>query len=108
MTDIHMADSARNRILSAARRETIDGLLVLHLAGAPYEMGLQHGALCRDEIHGFRREAYAYMARLVASALRLPLFLALPLSLTPEVPLEIDPWFQWFRPSASHHVGYPE
>ena len=71
-----MTDSERNRILSAARRETIDGLLVLHLAGSPYEMGLQHGTLCRDEIHGFRREAYAYMARLVASVMRLPLFLA--------------------------------
>jgi len=66
----------RARVLSAARRETIDGLLVLHLAGTPYEMGLQHGALCGDEIHGFRRQAYAYMATLIASVLRLPLFLA--------------------------------
>jgi hypothetical protein len=62
----------RERILSNARRETIDGLLVLHLSGTPYEMGFQHGALCQDEIHAFRREAYAYMSTLIAKAFRLP------------------------------------
>ena len=46
------------------------------MAGTPYEMGVQHGTLCRDEIHAFRREAYAYMATLIASAFRWPLGLA--------------------------------
>ncbi len=30
--------------------ERIDGLLVLHVRGAPYEMGFQHGRLLRDHI----------------------------------------------------------
>jgi len=30
--------------------ERIDGLLVLHVAGAPYEMGFQHGRLLRDHV----------------------------------------------------------
>ena len=78
-----MTASERQRILSAAHRETIDGLRVVHLAGTPYEMGVQHGVLCLDEIRAFRREAYAYMATLIASAFRLPLvsFRGLPLGL---------------------------
>lgn len=30
--------------------ESIDGYLVLHLAGTPYEMGYQHGALLKDHV----------------------------------------------------------
>jgi tetratricopeptide (TPR) repeat protein len=62
----------RRRLLAAARREVVDGLLVLHLAGAPYAMGVQHGALCRDEIHNLRRAAYHYLSGEVARLLRLP------------------------------------
>lgn len=32
--------------------ESIDGALVLHLKGTPYEMGYQHGALLRDHVRG--------------------------------------------------------
>jgi tetratricopeptide (TPR) repeat protein len=71
-----LSPSERRRLLSNAHRETIDGLLVLHLAGEPYEMGFQHGALCREEIRAFRREAYAYMSTLIASAFKLPQVLA--------------------------------
>ncbi len=73
-----LTTSERQRILSAAHKEIVDGLPVLHLAGASYEMGFQHGSLCREEIHGFRCQAYAYMSSLVASALRLPLVLVRP------------------------------
>jgi hypothetical protein len=77
---MYLTSSDKHRVLSKAHRETVDGLLVLHLAGSPYEMGFQHGALCKAEIYGFRREAYAYMSRLIASALKLPQFLARPLT----------------------------
>src|SRR3954451_6699490 len=30
--------------------ESIDGYLVLHLKGTPYEMGLQHGKLLREHV----------------------------------------------------------
>lgn len=50
----------------------VDGLLVLHLAGTPYEIGYQHGALARREIHGFRRAAYRYLHGEVAAVLGLP------------------------------------
>jgi len=33
------------------RIEQIDGTLVLHLKGSPYEMGFQHGALAREQVH---------------------------------------------------------
>ncbi|MGE5221418.1 MAG: C45 family autoproteolytic acyltransferase/hydrolase [Omnitrophica WOR_2 bacterium] len=68
--------NSKQKILASAHRETIDGLLVLHLAGKPYEMGFQHGALCKEEIRSFRREAYRYMATLVASVFRIPLYFA--------------------------------
>jgi isopenicillin-N N-acyltransferase like protein len=32
--------------------EKIDGALVLHLKGTPYEMGYQHGALLKEQVHG--------------------------------------------------------
>ncbi|MBK9715550.1 MAG: hypothetical protein IPO81_30335 [Kouleothrix sp.] len=62
----------RRRLLAAGRREVVDGLLVVHLAGDPYAIGLQHGTLCRDEIHGLRRASYRYLSGEVARALRLP------------------------------------
>jgi tetratricopeptide (TPR) repeat protein len=70
-----MASTApeRQKLLAAARREVMDGLLVLHLAGTPYAMGMQQGALCRAEIHGLRRAAYRYLGGEVARLLRLPL-----------------------------------
>ncbi len=34
-----------------SRIERRDGFNVLHIQGSPYEMGLQHGRLLRDEIH---------------------------------------------------------
>ena len=71
-----LTSSEKRRILSGAHRETIDGLLVLHLKGSAYEMGFQHGSICRDEILEFRGEAYRYMATLVASVMQLPLPLA--------------------------------
>jgi hypothetical protein len=73
---MRLTESERKRVLSSAHRETIDGLLVIHLAGTAYQMGFQHGSLCRQEIHGFRREAYAYMATLIASRFHLPLRIA--------------------------------
>ncbi len=33
------------------RIEQIDGTWVLHLKGSPYEMGFQHGALAREQVH---------------------------------------------------------
>ncbi len=71
-------ESERKRILSAAHREMIDGLLVLHLSGSPYELGLQHGTLCKQEIRAFRQEAYTYMAGLIASVFHIPRRLARP------------------------------
>lgn len=71
-----LSSSERRRLLSTAHREVVDGLLVVHLTGKPYEMGFQHGALCRDEIRAFRAEAYAYMSTLIASAFKLPRALA--------------------------------
>lgn len=68
-----LTTTEKRRILSSAHRETIDGLLVVHLAGTPYEMGFQHGALCKEEIRAFRREAYSYMATLIAFEFHLPL-----------------------------------
>ena len=35
--------------------EEIDGHAVLHLAGSPYEIGLQHGRLLRDRVHAVVR-----------------------------------------------------
>jgi hypothetical protein len=64
--------SERHRLLADARRETIDGMTVLHLSGTPYAIGLQHGALCRDDIAAFRRAAYNYLGGEVARILRLP------------------------------------
>jgi len=63
----------RQRIVSAARREIYDDLLTLRLAGPPYAIGLQHGSLCRAEIHSLRRAAYHYLSGEVARILRLPL-----------------------------------
>lgn len=47
-------------------------MLVLHLAGTPDEIGMQHGALARAEIHQFRRAAYRYLAGEVGRVLGLP------------------------------------
>lgn len=58
-----------------ARLEQHGGLTALALSGTPYEVGLQHGALARDRIHGFRRAAYAY----VTAQLPVPARLARPL-----------------------------
>jgi hypothetical protein len=63
------------RVLAGARIEQHGGLTALYLAGTPYEMGYQHGALARDQIHGFRQAAYAYVATLVPG----PAWLARPL-----------------------------
>jgi hypothetical protein len=60
------------RMLAAGRRELNGSLLTLHLAGSPYAIGLQHGALCRAEIHGLRRAAYHYLSGEVGRILRLP------------------------------------
>jgi len=67
-----------DRVLAAARHDRHGGLTTLYLAGTPYEMGYQHGVLARDLIHGFRREAYAYVTSLVRKAVRpaLPAWLA--------------------------------
>ena len=53
-----MAASARAEVIArcgAGYLERIDGYLVLHLKGSPYEMGYQHGALlkeqCRSLVH---------------------------------------------------------
>jgi tetratricopeptide (TPR) repeat protein len=62
----------QHQLLALARREIVDGLLVLHLAGTPYGMGLQQGTLCRAEIHSLRRAAYDYLSGEVARLLRLP------------------------------------
>ncbi|MBM4023737.1 MAG: hypothetical protein FJ284_16135, partial [Planctomycetes bacterium] len=35
--------------------EDVDGHLVVHLAGTPYEMGFQHGRLLRDRVHAVVR-----------------------------------------------------
>ncbi|HOO57422.1 MAG TPA: C45 family autoproteolytic acyltransferase/hydrolase [bacterium] len=32
-------------------RENVDGLTVVHLAGTPHQIGVQHGILLKDEIH---------------------------------------------------------
>ena len=48
--------------MSASRSEDLEGMPALFLAGTHYEMGYQHGTLARDNIHAFRRDAYAYMA----------------------------------------------
>src|SRR6185436_231401 len=39
--------------------ERVDGYLVLHLKGTPYEMGYQHGALLKDHI----RENLRYLVQ---------------------------------------------
>lgn len=62
----------RQALLAPARREYLDGMLVLHLAGAPYAMGLQHGTLARAEILRFRQVAYRYLHGEVARLLGLP------------------------------------
>jgi hypothetical protein len=63
------------RVLAGARIEQHGGLTALYLAGTPYEMGYQHGVLAREQIHGFRQAAYAYVASLVPG----PAWLARPL-----------------------------
>src|SRR5262245_9635855 len=50
---VSLATAARAETLGregAGWLESIDGYLVLHLKGTPYEMGLQHGKLLRDHI----------------------------------------------------------
>ena len=49
------------RIMAPARVERHGNLVALYLSGTAYEMGYQHGTLARDLIHGFRRDAYAYV-----------------------------------------------
>jgi hypothetical protein len=67
-----LSPNDRQHIVSAARRDIYDDLLTLHLAGSPYAIGLQHGSLCRAEIHSLRRAAYHYLSGEVARILRLP------------------------------------
>ncbi len=71
-----LAASERERVMSAARLEELDGLPVLFLAGTHYEMGYQHGALARERIRAFRTDAYSYMADLIRQAMRWPRWLA--------------------------------
>ena len=54
----------RRDLLGPARRETVDGLPVLHLAGTPYAIGFQHGALCRDDIPRFGAAIAGFLAKL--------------------------------------------
>ncbi|HRC75537.1 MAG TPA: hypothetical protein PLO33_07655, partial [Kouleothrix sp.] len=56
----------RAALLAPARRERLGEMLVLHLAGKPYALGLQHGVLARAEILRFRRDAYRYLGGEVA------------------------------------------
>ncbi|MBI1318299.1 MAG: hypothetical protein GC168_05010 [Candidatus Hydrogenedens sp.] len=35
---------------SKGYKESIEGVTVLHLKGSPYELGFEHGALCRDRV----------------------------------------------------------
>jgi hypothetical protein len=76
-----LTPAERERVLAAARVERHGGLTTLYLAGTPYEMGYQHGVLAQALIHGFRREAYAYVTSLVQKAVRPapPSWLARPL-----------------------------
>lgn len=57
--------------------EEIDGYLVLHLKGTPYEMGYQHGALLREHV----RENLRYMLDVKGRELKVDL---LGLELTPK------------------------
>ena len=66
----------RAALLAPARRERLGEMLVLHLAGKPYALGLQHGVLARAEILRFRRDAYRYLGGEVARLLGLPRALA--------------------------------
>jgi hypothetical protein len=43
--------------------ERIDGQLVLHVKGTPYEMGYQHGALLRDQCLSLMHELFEVKAR---------------------------------------------
>jgi hypothetical protein len=76
-----LSPAEHERVLAAARLERHGGLTTLYLAGTPYEMGYQHGVLARELIHGFRREAYAYVTSLMQKAVRPapPSWLARPL-----------------------------
>jgi hypothetical protein len=84
-----LSPTERHRLLADARRETIDGATVLHFSGTPYAIGVQHGALCRDDIAAFRRVAYDYLAGEVARILRLPRSVA-QLIARPLIYLQVD------------------
>jgi len=51
-----MTPAARDAIVKKASIEERDGVLVLRLSGAPYEMGYQHGVLLKDNIRKFFRD----------------------------------------------------
>ncbi len=51
-----MTPSAKDEIIKKAAIEERGGVLILRLAGSPYEMGYQRGALLKDSIRKFFRE----------------------------------------------------
>ncbi len=50
-------------IFADGQVEWIDGVRVVNLWGAPYEMGRQHGELLRDEVRGSVQQALGYCRR---------------------------------------------
>jgi predicted choloylglycine hydrolase len=71
-----LGKTERERVMSAARAEDVDGMPVLYLAGTHYAMGYQHGALARERVRAFRSDAYAYMTDLIQQAMKWPSWLA--------------------------------
>ncbi len=53
--------------------ETVDGAMVVHLRGSPYEMGYQHGALLRDRVHA-GEAAFNSLLQQVKDMTGIPLF----------------------------------
>jgi hypothetical protein len=56
-----LASRQQRQLLGTARIEQHGGLTALHLAGEPYVMGYQQGALARERIHAYRQVAYDYV-----------------------------------------------
>lgn len=53
--------------------EEIDGARVLHVSGTPYEMGYQHGALLKNEIHAMVRFLFDVKAKEFSEQLQVDL-----------------------------------
>lgn len=54
---------SRVTVVEAAQVEEVDGLRVAHLAGSPYEIGRQHGALLREEVRASLSQVLSYFRR---------------------------------------------